>query len=174
MTKYNVDLVLAGHTHSYVRSYPFKSNASIVGSGGPTRKDGITIDRENMDDELINPDGTVYMILNSASGSEFYNIQSTSKLTSKIERQNYVAQYTIINVTNEKLTVNTYEVGFTAPIDSFMIIKTDNNISENSIENNNLRAKNRPDIITIIICIILMFSVIAAMIVVMKRKQQIK
>ncbi len=165
MTKYNVDLVLAGHTHSYVRSYPFKSNAAMVGSGGPTRKDGIAIDRDNMEDELFNPDGTVYMILNSASGSEFYDIQSTSKLTSKVEKQNYIAQYTIINVTKEKLTVNTYEVGLTAPIDSFIIIKTDNN---------NFRTKNKPDIIIIAICIIVTFGVIVTMIILKKRKRQIK
>lgn len=106
MTKYNVDLVLAGHTHSYVRSYPFKSNATIVGTGGPTVKDGITIDQDNMDDSLLNPDGTVYMILNSASGSVFYNIQSTPKLTSKVEKQNYIPQYTIIDVLLRTRTVD--------------------------------------------------------------------
>lgn len=160
MTKYNVDLVLAGHTHSYVRTYPFKSNAATVGSGGPTRKEGITIDRDNMNDELFDPNGTVYILLNSASGSEFYNIQSASKLTSKVEKQNYVAQYTIINVTNEKLTVNTYEIGLTAPIDSFMIIKTDDHI--------------KTDTVIMIICIIVTVSVIVAMIIVMKRKQKMK
>lgn len=174
MTKYNVDLVLAGHTHSYVRSYPFKSNASMVGIGGPMRKGGITIDRDNMDDKLFDPDGTVYMILNSASGSEFYDIQSTPNLTSKVEKQNYIAQYTIIDVTDEKLTVNTYEVGLTEPIDSFIIIKTDNNISENSIDNNNLRTKNKPDITIITTCIIVKLGVIVTMIIVMKRKRQIK
>lgn len=127
-----------------------------------------------MDDKLFDPDGTVYMILNSASGSEFYDIQSTPKLTSKVEKQNYFAQYTIINVTDEKLTVNTYEVGLTEPIDSFIIIKTDNNISENSIDNNNLRTKNKPDITIITTCIIVTLGVIVTMIIVMKRKRQIK
>lgn len=124
MTKYDVDLVLAGHAHSYIRTYPFKSNATAIGTGGPMITDGITIDVNNLCDDLMDPDGTVYMVLNSASGSEFYDIDTTPKLTSKIEVQNYIPQYTIINVMNQQMIVTTYEVGFATPVDYFTITKT--------------------------------------------------
>lgn len=124
MTKYNVDLVLAGHVHSYVRTYPFISNTNIIGSGGPLVIDGITIDKKNMGDNLVNPNGTIYMVLNSSTGSKYYDINSIPKYTSKIEMQNYMPQYTIIEVSDRILSANTYNVGEKEPIDSFNIKKT--------------------------------------------------
>ena len=124
MTKYDVDLVLAGHTHSYIRTYPFKSNATTIGTGGPMIPDGISIDANNTCNEMINPDGTIYMLLNSASGSEYYDINSSRKFTSKIEIQNYTPQYTMINISDLQMTVDTFEVGSPTVVDHFEITKT--------------------------------------------------
>ena len=117
MTKYNVDLLLTGHDHSYTRTYPFTS------SGGPLVTGGVTIDRYNMGDELVNPAGTVYMTLDSASGSKYYAPQNTPKATSKIEYQSNNPEYTMIDVTSGKLTINTYEIGTGVVVDSFTMEK---------------------------------------------------
>ncbi|MFV0466916.1 MAG: metallophosphoesterase [Lachnospiraceae bacterium] len=117
MTDYNVDLVLTGHDHSYVRTYPFTSN------GGPLVEDGIVIDQNNLGNELLNPAGTVYMCLNSATGSKYYGLQTEYKYTSAVENQDTIPEYTIITAKNSFLSVTTYEVGVSDPIDSFTIQK---------------------------------------------------
>jgi len=117
MTKYNVDLVLTGHDHSYTRTYPFTS------SGGPLAANGVTIDRYNMGNELVNPVGTIYMTLDSASGSKYYAPKNTPKFTSKIEYQSNKPQYTMIDVTSGKLAITTYETGSGNVIDSFTMQK---------------------------------------------------
>jgi len=118
MTKYKVDIVFAGHDHSYVRTYPFKS------SGGPLAMNGITIDKNNRGDNLISPDGTVYMVLNSSSGSKYYQPRKTPKSTSKIEYQGDKPEYTMVDVTPGKLTITTFEAGSQTPVDNFTITKT--------------------------------------------------
>ncbi|MCL2337253.1 MAG: metallophosphoesterase family protein [Firmicutes bacterium] len=117
MTKYQVDLVLTGHDHSYVRTYPLKS------SGGPLVNNGVTIDWQNKGDELVNPNGTVYMVLDSASGSKFYAPRHTPKFTSKVEYQSNIPEYTIIKVTAAKLSITTYETGSGKTVDHFSIAK---------------------------------------------------
>ena len=117
MTKYSVDLVLTGHDHSYVRTYPLTSN------GGPLATNGVSKDQNNLGDTLINPVGTVYMVLDSASGSKFYEPKIPPKYTSKIEYQSDVPEYTLVNVTGNKLGITTYEVGGKV-VDSFSITKT--------------------------------------------------
>ena len=86
--------------------------------------DGISIDANNTCNEMINPDGTIYMLLNSASGSEYYDINSSRKFTSKIEIQNYTPQYTMINISDLQMTVDTFEVGSPTVVDHFEITET--------------------------------------------------
>ena len=118
MTQYNVDLTLMGHDHSYTRTYPFTSN------GGPLVTNGITIDQNNMGDTLVDPAGTVYMVLDSSSGSKFYTIHPPQKATSKVECQSNIPQYTMINVNPGKLSISTYEMGTDVVVDSFTMEKT--------------------------------------------------
>ncbi|HWQ80126.1 MAG TPA: S-layer homology domain-containing protein [Anaerovoracaceae bacterium] len=126
MTKYDVDLALTGHDHSYTRTFPFKSNYTTVGTGGPLVTNGITIDQNNQENTLVDPDGTVYMALNSSTGSKYYAIQSTKKATTKVQYQANKPEYTMIEAENGKLTITTYEVSAATPIDSFTITKPEN------------------------------------------------
>src|SRR5699024_4111066 len=64
MKKYNVDLVLGGHDHSYSRSHVMNGKDAQVkwdenGAAPQT---------------YSNPNGTIYVTLNSASGSKFYEL----------------------------------------------------------------------------------------------------
>jgi len=117
MTQYGVDLVITGHDHSYTRTYPFTSN------GGPLVTGGITIDEANKGNALVDPDGTVYLVLDSASGSKYYS-PVANKATTAVESQTTVPEYTLVNVTADKLSVTTKEVGTGTAIDAFSIEKT--------------------------------------------------
>ena len=123
MTKHGVDLVLTGHDHSYNRTYPLKSVYSAIGTGGPLVANGMTIDQDNTGDTLVYPDGTVYVALNSSSGSKYYAIQGADKFTTAVQGQNDTPEYTIIDLTATKLAVKTYEVGTGHVVDAFTIEK---------------------------------------------------
>ena len=124
MTKYGVDLALTGHDHAYTRTYPLKSSYTTVGTGGPLVADGVTADPNNTGDVLEDPDGTVYMVLDSATGSKYYSLHQPPKATSKVEYQGNVPEYTMVDVTSGSLTVTTYEVGNSKVVDRFTIDKT--------------------------------------------------
>ena len=59
----DIDAVLSGHDHSYVRTYQMKNLQPLEESNG--REDG----------SVINPDGTLYLTANSSSGSKYYNLK---------------------------------------------------------------------------------------------------
>jgi len=114
MTEYDVDLVLTGHDHCYTRSYPFTS------TGGPLVSGGVTIDENNKGNDLVNPVGTVYMVLNSGSGSKCYDIQE-KKATTAVDSQTKNPQYSLVGVTANKLTITTKETGTGTLVDVFSI-----------------------------------------------------
>lgn len=135
MDKYNVDFVLAGHDHVYARSYVMKN-------GAVTNKD---------EQAFINPDGTVYLTATTASGLKYYNIfdneglyvkdnksyphlvnglfgsidylKKNYPLSTNIALQNKKPEYTIIDVKNNIITFNTYDIDSSKPIDTFTVIK---------------------------------------------------
>lgn len=68
MDKYDIDVCLTGHDHSYARTY------QII--------DGTAI--EYGQDSATNPEGTLYIAAGSASGSKFYNLAT--------QKQYYIAE----------------------------------------------------------------------------------
>ena len=135
MDKYNVDFVLAGHDHVYSRSY-------VMRDGKPINTD---IEKFN------NPGGTIYLTATTASGLKYYNIFDSEGLYEKSNTAypylvkglagsaNYLAgnwplsnnvpaqhkkpEYTVIDVTGNTVTFNTYDIDDTKPIDSFTVTK---------------------------------------------------
>lgn len=120
MDQYQVDFVLAGHDHVYVRSYAMKN--------------GQRTSEEK--DNLSNPDGTVYLTCNTGSGLKYYNIFDTEKiyekentaypylangltgsaeylkgvypLSTNVAVQNKIPGYTIIKVGENQVKFSTY------------------------------------------------------------------
>lgn len=127
MTQYNVDLVITGHDHSYTRTYPF------ISTGGPLATNGITIDENNKGDALVDPAGTVYMVLDSASGSKYYT-PVANKATTVVEKQTGNPQYTLVDVTADKLDITTKEVGSGTEVDAFSIAKTPAPLTDPAVE----------------------------------------
>jgi len=108
--KYDIDLVLSGHDHYYARSF-------IVNKNKPT-------DDVAADGVYTNPNGTLYISGNSSSGSNFSGIDEDNVgECCDIFIQNRIPTYSIVDFTDEKLTVSTYQVEENELIDEISIVK---------------------------------------------------
>lgn len=167
--KYDIDVCLQGHDHSYCRSkilsgdgqthdsYEFQltadgtdydwdhaydtttsENVSLYPEEGDTagearldqfREDNecYTIDSEGTN-QVVDPEGTLYITSNSASGSKYYELNSTQQNYIEKRSQNWLPSYSIIEMTEKSFKIDTYEIddnGAVAPIDdTFEITKT--------------------------------------------------
>jgi hypothetical protein len=137
MDKYAVDFVLAGHDHVYSRSWFIQNNKKI----------------ENIDystTSVTNPQGTLYLSLNTASGLKYYdfpmNAPGNPQWVNSIEGMYYegknpitfngkpwytnigiqvkVPQFTVIDVTATSVTFRTFRVdNLKTPIDEYTVFK---------------------------------------------------
>lgn len=117
MDKYNIDICLTGHDHSYTRTY------QII--------DGKVIDY-NSSYSVANPQGTLYMTANSASGSKFYALNSTKQYyINKRDQQNH-PNYSTIAISDSSFTIQTFDAVNGAVIDKYTISK---NTTKQSLSN---------------------------------------
>jgi hypothetical protein len=92
----DIDLVLQGHDHSYTRTYLLK--------------DGIRANATELpgDAEVTANEGEVlYVTANSASGSKYYNVLAPEAEYASVINQEYVRNYSHIEVSDEAITVST-------------------------------------------------------------------
>jgi len=90
------DLVLQGHDHSYTRSYLIKNG--VVANPDEQKASG-TVTAE--DGEVL------YVTANSASGSKYYDVQAPDAFFASVINQEYVRNYSNVDVTDDSLTVTT-------------------------------------------------------------------
>jgi hypothetical protein len=110
LDKYNIDLCLSGHDHYYSRSYIIKNNAVT----SDVSKNGT----------YTNPQGTLYVSGDSASGSHYYGIdESALTIYCDVYFQSRVPEYSIVDFVNNELTVTTYETQSNSVIDQVAIVK---------------------------------------------------
>ena len=100
--KYNINLVLNGHDHSYTRTYMMYGDQPLPGQ---------------------NVIGTLIMTLNSASGSKYYNLQPTPETYAAVRDQIKVPTFSKIDVTPDTLTISTYRTDTMAMTDTYTIGK---------------------------------------------------
>ena len=108
MDEFAIDLVLTGHDHSYARSYSMLDGTAIKYSSN----------------HLVNPVGTTYITLPTATGSIFGNLAE--------KKQYYVAErsncpqpaYSILQINGDTLTVKSYDDTGETFADDFSIKKT--------------------------------------------------
>ncbi|MCL2691745.1 MAG: metallophosphoesterase family protein [Candidatus Bathyarchaeota archaeon] len=136
MDKYSVDFVLAGHDHVYSRSWFIKNSEKV---------DGINYSENS----VTNPQGTLYFTLSTASGLKYYDFpenapgnpvwvnsidgmyyEGTNPITftgkpwyTNIGIQVKVPQFTVVDVTADSVTFNTYRVDTMTSIDTYTVIK---------------------------------------------------
>lgn len=108
MDKYNIDVALTGHDHTYSRSYLLE--------------DGTAINYGY--DSATNPEGTLYITAGSASGSKFYKLNQT--------RQYYIAErtnaqlpsYSAITFDGDSIKFETYDYNGNKYANDYTLIKT--------------------------------------------------
>ena len=167
--KYDVDVVLQGHDHSYSRSYLLQGDGKAHAKFGAAKLADGTFDWDNVADlatgkkypfypkegdaaaaaankyfldqnkcytivgnganRVVNPQGTLYMTANSASGSKFYELITTQQDFVAYRNQNWKPSYSVISLGSDTFRIDTYSIINGAPtqIDQpFTIQKTVN------------------------------------------------
>lgn len=97
MDEFNIDVCLTGHDHSYSRTYQIL--------------DGVAIDYGVTDGGTVtDPQGTLYMTANSASGSKYYETVKTQQYFISNMSQQALPTYSVIQMTDNSFTISTYAV----------------------------------------------------------------
>ncbi|MCD8362484.1 MAG: metallophosphoesterase family protein [Lachnospiraceae bacterium] len=105
---YDIDLVMTGHDHAYSRSYFIQSDGSYLEYESPA----------------VDPEGTMYVTLNSSSGSLYHRPSAQNEIAFSEYRE--APEVTDVQVTPTALTITTYEAETWEIVDSFEIQKSDN------------------------------------------------
>ncbi|MDO5417630.1 MAG: metallophosphoesterase, partial [Lachnospiraceae bacterium] len=149
MDKYDIDVVLQGHDHTYSRSYLLKGDAKAhaaydfydwdnvkdaAGNVYPYANEVYQADNncytitDMSQNRVVNPEGTLYMESNSSTGSKFYELMPNQQDYIAARSQNWLPSYSVLNISQNEFKIDTYEIkpdGTTAPIDqTFTIVKT--------------------------------------------------
>jgi hypothetical protein len=109
---YAIDIVITGHDHSYTRSHPLKGDLPQLNQ----KSDG--------NGNVVDPGGTIYYTLNSASGSKYYDLLSIPERYAAVRSQIKVPTFSYVSINGNSLSFKTYRQDTMAEIDSYSIIKT--------------------------------------------------
>lgn len=138
MDKYDIDVVLQGHDHTYSRSYMLTSDGQAHTAYDSTALTNATeaqlaeFQKQNLCYNIVdktqgtinNPNGVLYMEANSSTGSKYYNLISTQQDYIAARSQTWTPTYSVIDITKDSFTINTYDVNTGKPLDqSFTITK---------------------------------------------------
>ena len=124
--KYDIDIALQGHDHTYSRTYQLSSDGKEHTSytKSPTSASTPNTDATKAEylnqnncyvidskdgNTVVNPKGTVYYEANSATGSKFYNLIATQQDYIAERGQSWTPNYSVINVSESAITVTTYD-----------------------------------------------------------------
>ena len=108
----DIDVVLMGHDHVYCRTYMM---------------DGLTpmTDTSIYDDDnyssITNPEGVLYVTMNSASGSKFYTLKNQTFDYSAVLNQENRRNISRVDVSDSQFTVTTYNCDDMSVVDTFTI-----------------------------------------------------
>lgn len=127
--KKKIDVVFMGHDHIYTRSHIIGEKVST-----PTKKYKSTyLDKGIHWPEIIeNPDGVLYMTLNSSSGSKNYSLAKPIRNGGKLpytniyfknQKSSSIIHISNITVTENSFKIDTYDVNNKKLLDSVTIIK---------------------------------------------------
>lgn len=120
MDKYDIDVVMQGHDHTYSRSYELTSDgsthSSYDSSNYKTDSSAYASDNNCYDitdttksGTVVNPEGTLYLEANSSTGSKFYNLITAQQDFISERSQTWTPSYSVINVTDTSFKITTYD-----------------------------------------------------------------
>ncbi len=110
LDEYDIDLCVGGHDHLYSRSYIVKNNKATSDVA--------------VDNVYTNPDGTLYITGNTASGCTYNGVDADAKEPQcDVWSQTRTPGYSIIDIAGDTLTVTTRETENNDIIDTVSIVK---------------------------------------------------
>lgn len=107
----DIDVVLMGHDHVYVRSYMMDGTTPEV--------------TETVQSVARDPEGILYVTANSSSGSKFYSILGNANTNyAAVKNQENKPNFSNIEVTENSFKITTYRSEDLSVVDSFKILRT--------------------------------------------------
>jgi len=106
MSALDVDVVLMGHDHVYVRSYLMEGTTPVGADGA-------------VGSSVVAEDGQVlYVTANSSSGSKYYDIQPIDFDFDAVANQEYTPNFTNVQVSGDSIEMTTYRTRDMTVVDS--------------------------------------------------------
>lgn len=143
MDKYDIDVVLQGHDHTYSRTYQLTSDGENHkkyddknynnDNNFLLENDCYEIKSDVKGGTITNPEGTVYYEANSATGSKFYNLIGVQQNYIAERSQTWTPTYSVVSVTDDTFSVTTYDATTQKPVagsSTYTIKKTDETQSQ--------------------------------------------
>lgn len=125
---YDIDVVLTGHGHNFTRSYQIQNNEPVDNSYSFKQK-SVTVN---------DPSGTVFFELSTAASKNYENNKPGSKgHIANSFAVNGVQSFSLVNVTGDSLSIDTYRTDTPEMYDSYTINKADRTKLDKSIEEAN-------------------------------------
>ena len=112
----DIDVVLMGHDHVYVRSYMMDGTTPMTDASLYDNPDYTSI---------TNPTGILYMTANSGSGSKYYTIRNDEFAYARVKNQERVPNFSVVTVSDNEFTITTKRVTDLSNVDSFTIYHYD-------------------------------------------------
>lgn len=136
MDKFDIDVVLQGHDHTYSRTYQLQGDgkqhtaysSTQKGSEYAAQNNCYEIVNSTKSGTVVNPKGTVYLEANSATGSKFYNLITAQQDYISERSQSWTPSYSVIDVTDDSFTVTAYDATTGKELDGsskYKIVKKD-------------------------------------------------
>ena len=131
----DIDAVLTGHDHAYSRSKMLLGGTKANDYTDEKDQKYLTYLKSIMDEKTIetvkkqgssvNPEGVLYMTAGSSSGSKYYDLVPRQQTYIAHRWQEDVPTYSVVDITENSLTINTYRTDNDEKIDeTFSITKS--------------------------------------------------
>ena len=111
----DIDVVLQGHDHVYVRSYMMDGLTPVT--------DAVKYDTAEKN-SVTDTDDILYITANSASGSKYYTIQNREFPYAAVKSQERTPTYSEVSVSDTQFQITTYRTNDGSVLDEFTINRT--------------------------------------------------
>lgn len=111
----DIDVVLQGHDHVYVRSYMMDGLTPVT--------DAVKYDTAEKN-SVTDTDDILYITANSASGSKYYTIQNREFPYAAVKSQERTPTYSEVSVSDTQFQITTYRTNDGSVLDTFTINRT--------------------------------------------------
>lgn len=111
----DIDVVLQGHDHVYVRSYMMDGLTPVT--------DAAKYDTAEMN-SVTDTNNILYITANSASGSKYYDIKNQEFPYAAVKSQERIPTYSEVSVSDTQFQITTYRTNDGSVLDTFTINRT--------------------------------------------------